>query len=94
MHQAAELKVHVRADTLPVKAGEQGRRGRAIKTFTVKKDPDFQKTFLCSLKLARLIKLIEMTSLGTNVKDTKPTRHFTCACIQQERPIIPMNDLR
>jgi hypothetical protein len=50
MDQAGELKLRVRTDALAVKAGEQSRRGRPVKAFAVKKDPDFQKTFLCSFK--------------------------------------------
>jgi hypothetical protein len=50
MHQAGELEVHFRPYAFAVKAGKQRRRGRPVKTFAVKKDPDFQKTFLCSSK--------------------------------------------
>jgi hypothetical protein len=51
MHQPGELEVHVRPDAFAVKARKQRRRGRPVKTFSVKKDPDFQKTFLCSSKM-------------------------------------------
>jgi hypothetical protein len=50
MHQTAELKIHVRADALAVKAGKQRRRCRPIKALAVKKDPDFQAMLACSLK--------------------------------------------
>ena len=50
MHQPGELEVHVRPDAFAVEAGKQRGRGRPVKTFAVKKDPDFQKTFLCSSK--------------------------------------------
>ena len=49
MHQPGELEVHVGADAFAIEAGKQRGRGRTVKTFAVKKDPDFQKTFLCSL---------------------------------------------
>ncbi len=51
MHQAGELEVHVRPDAFAVEAGKQRGRGRPVKTFAVKKDPDLQKTFLCSSKM-------------------------------------------
>ena len=51
MHQPGELEVHVGADAFAIKARKQRGRGRAVKTFAVKKDPDFQKTFLCSSNL-------------------------------------------
>jgi len=56
MHQAGELEVHVRPNALAIKAGKQRGRGRPVKTFAVKKDPDFQTTFLCSSKIWALSK--------------------------------------
>ena len=51
MHQSCELEVHIRPDAFAIEAGKQRRRGCSVKTFAVKKDPDFQKTFLCSFNL-------------------------------------------
>src|SRR6185437_7308562 len=51
MHQPCELEVHIRSDAFAIEAGKQRRRGCSVKTFAVKKDPYFQKTFLCSLNL-------------------------------------------
>ena len=68
MHQSGELEVHVRPDAFAIEAGKQRRRSRSVKTFAVKKDPDFQKTFLCSLRYGVLVKLLEMTFLRGNVK--------------------------
>ena len=56
MHQPGELEVHVRPDAFAVEAGKQRRRGRPVKTLAVKKDPDLQKTFLCSSKKCELNK--------------------------------------
>ena len=52
MHQAGELEVHVRPNAFVIEAGKQRGGGCPVKTFAVKKDPDFQKTFLCSSKWA------------------------------------------
>lgn len=51
VHQARELKIDVRANTLAIKTRKQGRRGGSVKTFAVKKHPDFQKTFLMLVKI-------------------------------------------
>src|ERR1700734_418185 len=54
MHQAGKLEIDVRANTLAIKTRKQGRRGRSVKTFAVKKYPDFQKTFLIPAKIGAL----------------------------------------
>src|SRR5438309_3113588 len=56
MDQSGELEVHVRPDAFAVEARKQRGRGRPVKTFAVKKDPDLQKTFLYSEKLNALSK--------------------------------------
>jgi hypothetical protein len=52
MHQSGELEVHIRPDAFAVEARKQRSRGRPVKTFAVKKDPGFQKTFLLFKKWA------------------------------------------
>jgi hypothetical protein len=42
MHQSGELEVHSRPYAFAVEARKQRSRSRPVKTFTVKKDPDFQ----------------------------------------------------
>jgi hypothetical protein len=56
MHKSGELEVHVRPDAFAVETRKQRGRGRPVKTFAVKKDPDLQKTFLCSSKYWALSK--------------------------------------
>src|SRR4051812_22191503 len=51
MHQPCELEFNIRPDAFAIEAGKQRRRGCSVKAFAVKKDPDFQKTFLCSFNL-------------------------------------------
>ena len=41
VHQAAELKIHVVADPLPVETGKQRSRCSSIEALIVKEDPDF-----------------------------------------------------
>src|SRR6266571_5759223 len=70
MDQTGELEIDVGTDTLAVKTGKQRRRSSAVKTFAVKEDPYFQMICPCSLRYGVLVKLLEMTLLSSNVKNT------------------------
>lgn len=45
MYQAAELKIYVLPDPLPVKTGKQGGRSSPIEALVVKEDPDLHSAF-------------------------------------------------